>query len=99
MHSAYKRIVPGAKTAVLMIHGICGTPNHFRNLLPLQALVSEDCSVHNMVLPGHCLGVREFGRSSMKQWRAAAWQAFEELRSTHSPVSYTHLTLPTMAVV
>ena len=28
-HSAYERIVPGSKTAVLMIHGIAGTPAHF----------------------------------------------------------------------
>ena len=39
------RIVPGAKTVALMIHGICGTPNHFRALVPLEDAVAEDWSV------------------------------------------------------
>ena len=29
-HAEYKRMVPGADTAVLFVHGILGTPNHFR---------------------------------------------------------------------
>lgn len=31
---AYIREIPGAKTAVLMIHGIVGTPEHFAMLYP-----------------------------------------------------------------
>lgn len=85
-HEPYRRIVPGARTAVLMIHGICGTPNHFRQLLPLQHLVPECCSVYNMVLDGHCKGVEDFSRTSMKKWKKQVWCAFEELSQSHEQV-------------
>ena len=35
MHEEYIRDVPGSDTAVLFIHGILGTPNHFRRFLSL----------------------------------------------------------------
>ena len=44
-HQEYRRIVPGADMAVLMIHGIVGTPHHFDNLLPL---IPENWSVVNL---------------------------------------------------
>lgn len=81
-----KRMVPGAKTAVLFIHGICGTPNHFRSVLPLENLVPPAYSVRNLVLDGHGGGVREFGRSSMAQWKRTAWKAFEDLAESHEKV-------------
>ena len=34
-HKEYVRIVEGSKNAVLMIHGIAGSPAHFRELLPV----------------------------------------------------------------
>ena len=86
MHQAYKRIVPGAKIAVLMIHGICGTPNHFRALLPLQDQVPGEWSVYNMVLDGHCKGVKDFGKSSMRKWQAQVQEAYAELSLTHEKV-------------
>lgn len=86
MHKESRRIVPGAKTAVLFIHGICGTPNHFRSVLPLEELVPPVYSVHNLILDGHGSGVMEFGHSSMEQWKRRAWQAFEDLAATHEKV-------------
>ena len=32
-HETYTRLVPGADTAVLCIHGILGTPNHFASFV------------------------------------------------------------------
>lgn len=86
LHAPYRRIVTGAKTAVLMIHGICGTPNHFRGILPLEELVPENWSVYNLVLDGHCKTVKDFARSSMKKWKSQVWQAFDQLASTHEQV-------------
>ena len=86
MHKPYKRIVPGAKTAVLFVHGIVGTPNHFRALMPLQELAPEDWSVHNLLLPGHGGTVEDFSRSSMEAWRSHVFSAFEELAETHEQV-------------
>ena len=86
LHQEYVRIVPGAKTAVLFIHGIVGTPNHFRDLLPLVDLVPADWSVYNVLLPGHGSTVKDFGRSSMKEWKEYAWNVFRQLADTHDRV-------------
>lgn len=85
-HEASKRFVPGAKTAVLLIHGICGSPEHFRTLLPIERMIPAGWSYHNLVLDGHCAQVSDFGHSSMKKWQAQADAAFDELRKTHERV-------------
>ena len=46
MHRTYARIVPGAGTAVLMVHGIVGTPRQFDFLLET---IPEDVSVLNVL--------------------------------------------------
>lgn len=86
LHAETVRIIPGAKAAVLFIHGICGTPNHFRDLLPLEAMVPQDWSVRNLLLDGHGKGVQEFGNSSMKRWKQQAFDAFSELAESHEQV-------------
>lgn len=75
-HSAYERIIPGSHTAVLMVHGIMGTPRHFDMLLPL---IPESWSVYNVLLPGHGGSTLEFGRSSMAKWRGYSLERFREL--------------------
>lgn len=86
MHKESKRIVPGAQTAVLFIHGICGTPDHFRRVLPLEDLVPPTYSVYNLILDGHGSSVTEFGQSSMERWKRQVWRAFEDLTATHEKV-------------
>lgn len=86
LHDEYIRIVPGAKTAVLMIHGICGTPNHFRGLLPLQDLVPEWCSIYNIALDGHCKEAEDFSKTSMRKWKDQVWRVFAELSESHEQV-------------
>ena len=61
-HDEYIREVDGAKTAVLMIHGIFGTPRHFDDIVNLAP---KDWSVYNILLDGHGKGVREFSASSI----------------------------------
>ena len=85
-HEEMIRIVPGAKTAVLFIHGICGTPNHFVGGVPMMEWIPEDWSVHNLLLPGHGGTVGDFANSSMKQWRCAARRAFCALVKNHEKV-------------
>lgn len=85
-HKETIRIIPEAKTAVLLIHGICGSPNHFRQLLPIEAQIPKDWSVYNLVLEGHCKNVEDFGRSSMKKWKAQVDAAFDKLSQTHEKV-------------
>ena len=86
MHQEYKRIVPGAENAVLFIHGICGTPNHFVEAIPAAQWVPEDFSVHNLCLPGHGGTVWDFARVSGEKWRCAARRAFCALAKTHKRI-------------
>lgn len=82
-HTEYRRIVPGADTAVLFIHGIAGTPRHFAPFLPL---VPEDCSVVNLLLPGHGGTVQDFSRASMAAWEAQVQLAVQELAAVHGRI-------------
>ena len=86
LHEEYVRIVPGAKTAVLFIHGIVGTPNHFRDLVPLMDLVPEDHSIYNVLLEGHGKTVDDFANASMKKWHEQVRRVFSELAETHDRV-------------
>ena len=65
-HQPYKRIVAGADTAILFVHGIVGTPDQF---LPLLPLVPDTWSCVNLLLPGHGGSVSDFSHSSMAAWR------------------------------
>lgn len=85
-HKEYKRIVPGADTAVLFVHGIVGTPNHFRDLIPLVQQVPENWSVYNVLLPGHGGTADDFAASSMKKWRNHVRSAFSDLAAQHKQV-------------
>lgn len=82
-HKAYKRILPDAERAVLFIHGIAGTPNHFAAFEPL---VPSHVSVHNILLDGHGQGVKDFSRTSMQKWEAQINKAVEELALTHEKI-------------
>lgn len=85
-HIETKRLVTGAKYAVLFIHGIVGTPNHFRIVLPLEELVPENWSVYNIRQPGHGGSVEAFGKSNINQWRSHAKDAFDELAEKHEKI-------------
>lgn len=85
-HKETTKLHPGADTAVLFIHGICGSPNHFKQLLPLEAAVPQGWSIYNIVLDGHCKNVEDFGRSSMKKWKSQVNSVFSELSKTHEKV-------------
>lgn len=85
-HQEYVRIVPGADTAVLLIHGIVGTPNHFRDLIPLAELVPEDWSVYNLLLDGHGKTMDDFAASSMAKWKGQVRSIFEALSESHDRV-------------
>lgn len=83
MHEEYRRIVPGADKAILMIHGILGTPDHFR---PLLTRIPETVSVHNLLLDGHGGSVRDFSRTSAEKWEAQVSAAVDALAKDHREV-------------
>ena len=82
-HGPIYRILPGSENAVLLIHGICGSPAHFAGLLPL---IPPDWSVYNILLDGHSGTVGEFGRSSMEKWKTQVENLLEKLFREHSRV-------------
>lgn len=87
MHqNKYIRMVPGADTAVLFIHGIVGSPEHFIRLIPLIQLVPERYSVYNVLLDGHGGTVRDFGKSSMAKWKCQVEEVFERLSRDHRDI-------------
>ena len=82
-HQQIKRIVDGAKTAILFIHGIIGTPDQFNDLIPF---VRKDISIYNILLDGHGKGVRDFASTSMKKWEKQVENAVEELALNHERI-------------
>ena len=82
-YGALTKIVPGSNTAVLLIHGILGTPNHFTDMLPL---IPENWSVCNLLLDGHGAGMAEFAHTSMEKWKMQVADKLEELLSDHRRV-------------
>ncbi len=95
-HEEYRRMVPGADTAVLFIHGILGTPNHFSAFLPL---IPEGISVVNLLLDGHGAGVRAFTRTSMKKWEAQVEAAVDSLLATHKKLYIAGHSLGTLLAI
>ena len=82
-HVEYRKIVDGADKAVLLIHGILSTPNHFRHLLPL---IPEDYSVIAMVTAGHCSHMSDFSKSSLEKWEESVQKNMDELLKTHKEI-------------
>jgi len=83
MHKSYIRLVPGAKTAVLLVHGIVGTPRHFDFLLDA---VPPEVSVMNILLPGHGGRVEDFAKTSMKAWKQTVADGLAQLCRDHQRV-------------
>jgi len=83
MHKEFKRIVGNSDKAILFVHGIVGTPNHFKDFLPY---VPKDISVYNILLDGHGKGVKDFSKTSMKKWEKQVTEAVEELEQDHKEI-------------
>lgn len=82
-HREYIRDIPNSKIAVLMIHGIIGTPAHFRDLIPN---IPENCTIHNILLDGHGKAAKDFGASSMKKWKEQVKSELDALFSEHEKI-------------
>lgn len=83
MHKEYRRIVDNTSKAILLIHGIAGTPNHFKNLIPL---IPEGISVWNILLDGHGKGAKDFAQTSMRKWEKQVSLAVNELSQQHDEI-------------
>ena len=79
-HQEFKSISPYADSAVLFIHGILGTPDHFDKLI---TLVPPSLSIHNLLLDGHGKNAKDFGKTSMQKWETQVQIAVCDLLRTH----------------
>ena len=95
-HKEYKRIVPEAETAVLFIHGIAGTPNHFKDFLPL---VPKEFSVYNILLDGHGGKTEDFSKTSMKTWENQVDFTVSDLLKTHEKIIIVAHSLGTLLAI
>lgn len=82
-HTPYIREVPGSRNAVLMIHGILGTPDHFVFLYPL---VPEDWSVYSILLDGHGKNVEDFSHTSMNKWKTQVGAMLDDLTGRYDRI-------------
>ena len=96
MHREYKCIVEHSPKAILIIHGIVGTPNHFNAFVPL---LPPDVSVYNILLDGHGKGVREFAQASMEKWKEQVSAAVAELSQTHEAIYIVGHSLGTLLAI
>lgn len=71
------------ENAVLFIHGILGTPHHFDFL---REILPEGFTAKSLLLTGHGGNTKDFGRSSMAQWKEQCESALLELSASHKRV-------------
>ena len=95
-HETYIREVPGARTAVLMVHGILGTPAHFA---PLYPHIPENWSVYSILLEGHGGTVEDFAAASMAAWQAQVRGWVEMLRRKYARVVFAAHSMGTLFAV
>ena len=69
--------------AVLLLHGIAGSPGHFRDLIPA---IPECYSIYNILLAGHSGPVENFSRSSMAEWKAQVQATMADIFTRHEKV-------------
>lgn len=96
VHKEYIRIVPDSETAVLFIHGIAGTPNHFEKFIKL---VPENYSIYNILLDGHGRKTADFSHTSMEKWEKQVEKTTEELLKTHKRIYITAHSMGTLFAI
>ncbi len=82
-HAEFIKISSDKRVAVVMIHGIVGTPNHFAPFIPL---VDESFSIYNILLEGHGKGVNDFSKASMEKWKTQVETLLTELSQSHEEI-------------
>ncbi len=95
-HKEYIKIRDDSTAAILFIHGIVGTPNHFNEFI---SLIPKSFSVYNLLLDGHGKGVKDFSKTSMKKWETQVALVVEELSATHEKIYIVAHSLGTLLAI
>ena len=75
---------PGGPVAVLLIHGLTGTPSELKGVG--KGLVRAGYSVYGVQLAGHCGTEADLLATNWTDWLDSALDAFDTLRRTHDVV-------------
>lgn len=79
-HKPYIRELPDAENAIVFLHGIMGSPDHFARFLPR---VPASWAVYNILLDGHGGTPSDFAASSMARWKSQTAELLTRLRAEH----------------
>lgn len=82
-HREFTKICHGSHKAVLLIHGILGTPRHFDRFLDA---IPDGWSVYNILLDGHGGTVGDFAKTSMEKWKQQVETRLTELCRQYAAV-------------
>jgi carboxylesterase len=74
----------GGPTAVLLIHGLTGTPTELKAVG--KGLARAGYSVYGVQLAGHCGSEADLLATTWQEWLASAVQAFDRIYESHEAV-------------
>lgn len=82
---------PGGPAAVLLIHGLTGTPTEMRFLG--KGLATSGFTVYGCQLAGHCGSEEDLLHTSWPDWYASVEQAYADIRQKHEIVFVAGLSM------
>ena len=84
------------RKALLMIHGILGAPSYFDFLRPY---VPDGYDVYAPMLEGHGGSARQFGRASMRRWKAMIHNITSDLIDRYGSVTIVAHSMGTLFAI
>ena len=82
-HTPYERTVCNSDTVILFVHGILGTPGHFKFLLPF---IPDTISFDSLLLEGHGASASDFANASMDRWKKQVALKVSSLQERYSRI-------------
>jgi carboxylesterase len=82
---------PAGPTAVLLIHGLTGTPTEMKGIG--KGMARAGYTVHGVQLSGHCGSERQLVATGWRDWYASVVAAFDDLRRNHDRVFVAGLSM------
>lgn len=84
IHKAVLRKCKEADTAILMTHGIFGSPNQFTDMG--EYFFEKGYTTQTLLLPGHGGTTKDFAETRAYMWRAYLKVAAQKLKETHKNI-------------
>lgn len=91
VNGKYKIFLKGGKNAILLVHGITGTPSEMRYLA--KCFNRAGYTVLCNTLPHHCASLEELKRATWQEIAALCVEDFKSLKSEHEKVFVAGLSM------